>query len=179
MKITKILLASLGAVALLAASLPNLTEAQTTNNSCQDPNYTKQLNPIYRQWNGDLIDHFYTNYANETAVRYVREQTTWGVVGTQAANTIPLYRYYSPALSDHFYSTSSTTPRDYMSEGMVGFIFPDTVPGAVPLYRLFRFIPGNPANGDHLYTTSTVERDAAGASGYQQEGIEGYVCPMS
>jgi hypothetical protein len=180
MKIYKIVFISLLVVPLL--SLANFfapVKAQVTiNSSCQDPNYAKGLNTVYRQWNPGLIDHFYTLNPDETGVGYVREQSTWGAVNTQKDNTIPLYRYYSPSDTDHFYSTSSITPQNYMGEGLLGFVFLETVPGAVPLYRLYRHIPGNPANGDHMYTTSAAERDSATANGYQMEVIEAYVCPM-
>ncbi|HEX3095834.1 MAG TPA: hypothetical protein VHQ20_01805, partial [Patescibacteria group bacterium] len=126
-----------------------------------DPNYIAGLNTISRQWNPNLIDHFYTNYPGETANGYVMEQSTWAVLNNQATGTIPLYRYWSGDITDHFYSTSAQTPNGYVSEGMIGFIFANEVPGAIPLYRLFRFIPGSTANGDHLYTTSTSERDNA------------------
>lgn len=157
--------------------LPGSSSAQVTdNNSCDDPNYAQTLNKINRQWNANLIDHFYSYDENETGSGYMAENSGWGAVNTQNTNTVPLYRYWGTGNSDHFYSTSSVTPGGYVSEGTLGFVFPSEVPGAVPLYRLYRH--NSDGNGDHLYTISTAERDAAASSGYRYEAIEAYVCDM-
>lgn len=168
-------LSSMAMMALGVASIfPTLAAAQvTTNSSCSDPNYIAAMNTVYRRWNPNLVDHFYTNNPQETGTGYSDEQTTWGVENTQLDNTIPLYRFYSNSDTDHFYSTTAATPNGYVSEGMIGFIFPSTVPGSTPLYRLYRYYNGN---GDHLYTTSASERDAAMNMGYHLETTEGYVC---
>lgn len=178
---------SVAAVAALILALVFpvvIAEAQLgTANSCQDPDYINRFSPMYRQWNSGLVDHFYTNSPTETGSGYVAEQPTGNLISTQATGTstgtVPLYRYYSASLSDHFYSSSSTAPAGYVSEGVIGYMFPASVPGSTPLYRLYRHINSDPANGDHMYTISATERDAATAHGYRYESIEGYVCTAS
>ncbi|OAX32631.1 hypothetical protein K503DRAFT_749649 [Rhizopogon vinicolor AM-OR11-026] len=50
-------------------------------------------------------------------------------------------------------------------------IFPNQVSGSIPLYRLY-----NPTTVDHLYTTSTAQKESAVAQdGYRYEEIAGYV----
>jgi hypothetical protein len=161
------------AAAFASALIPFSIKAQvTSNNSCLDPNYTNQLNTVYRYWNPSLVDHFYTQSSSEMASGYTTEQSTWKVLASSVTGTTPLYRFWGNSITDHFYSTTQETPGGYVSEGIVGYVFPNTVPGATPLYRLYR-------DGDHLYTTSTAERDAATSSGYKFETIEGYVCTSS
>jgi hypothetical protein len=158
---------------LIAAFIPLTVHGQVTaENSCTDPNFANQLNMVHRMWSGSMVDHFYTQNANEMPSGYMAEQNTWSVLASQVTGSVPLYRYYSSAMTDHFYSTSASAPAGYMSEGMIGFVFPSGVPGSVPLYRMYK-------NGDHLYTASNMElNDASGKYGYMPEGIEGYVCPM-
>ncbi|OAX35547.1 hypothetical protein K503DRAFT_773345 [Rhizopogon vinicolor AM-OR11-026] len=50
-------------------------------------------------------------------------------------------------------------------------VFPNQVSGSIPLYRLY-----NPTTVDHLYTTSTAQKESAVAQdGYIYEEIAGYV----
>ncbi len=165
--------------AVLFSILAYTATAQVTdNNSCADPNYVARYSPIYRHWNINLVDHFYTNTSIESSSGYVSEKSFGSLINSQQPNTVPLYRYWSSSLSDHFYSTSAVTPAGYVSEGTIGYIFVSHVPGSSPLYRSYRHIPGSQPNGDHLYTSSLVERDSAALIGYNFEGIEGYVCAV-
>lgn len=76
--------------------------------------------------------------------------------------------------ADHFYTTSQSecdnafALLNYISEGVACYVFATEQLNTGPLFRLF-----NPATGDHFYTTSTMERDAA--VGYVPEGIACYV----
>ena len=54
---------------------------------------------------------------------------------------------------------------------MLGYIAPNPVCGSTPLYRLYKA-----SSGDHFYTTSDAEKDAAVAnSGYIYEFVAGHV----
>src|SRR5688572_9316450 len=177
---------ALTAIALVMALLPLSATGQEgtlgTNDSCLDPDFQSQLNTVHRRWHLGLLDHFYTNNPNEVGIGYQVESSGWGVIASQQTNTIPLYRFWSDSLTDHFYSTSAQAPSGYVSEGTVGYVFATSVPGSIPLHRLYRHIGGNPANGDHLYTIAEGERnDATTKHGYASEGIEAYVCaaPMT
>jgi Repeat of unknown function (DUF5648) len=61
----------------------------------------------------------------------------------------------------------------YAFEGIVGYIYPDTTCGALPLYRSY-----NGRGIDHLYTMSLSESDNAVISGWAKEGITGYMFPF-
>ncbi|OJA07521.1 hypothetical protein AZE42_10754 [Rhizopogon vesiculosus] len=65
----------------------------------------------------------------------------------------------------------ATSDSGYLSEVFQGIIFPTQVSGSIPLYRLY-----NPTIVDHLYTTSTAQKESAAAQdGYRHEGIAGHV----
>jgi len=93
------------------------------------------------------------------------------------ADKIPIYRAYSSATGDHMYTTSydewrkSVRQGNYAPEGVVSYILrSQQAPNAVPLFRLF-----NPTTGDHFYTTNAQERGQAASSGYQDQGVAGYI----
>lgn len=95
---------------------------------------------------------------------------------------------------DHFYTTNEqekeqALQRGYKLYGAVGKIYPTQKNKTVPLYRLIFNKPevvldklGRDAratailpHGDHFYTTSEQEKNAALSNGYSLEGIAGYV----
>lgn len=78
---------------------------------------------------------------------------------------IPIYRFWSFGDSDHFYSRFSTTPTNYVLEG-VGFnaYAPPCPTGTIPIYRSY-----HGGIKDHLYSTSSTEGPNAG---YTNEGTE-------
>lgn len=94
--------------------------------------------PLYRYWNGQNRDHFYTTNSAEIGT------TTPGNVGNhgyksegiagycfpeQRPDTVPLYRYWNPGNADHFYTTNKIEigtvtagqkgQHGYISEGIV------------------------------------------------------------
>ncbi len=172
-----VLIFSIG-ILVSGLSLMPVQAQVTAPNSCLDPDFATRFNTLYRSWNIGAIDHFYSNDVTETATGYNSETPVGHLMYQQELGTVPLYRYYSPSLTDHFYSTSNVTPNGYNNEGIIGYIFVTPVSGSIPLYRSYRHLAGPLANGDHLYTSSSVERDSAAFVGYSFEGIEGYVCPM-
>ena len=140
------------------------------------------------------VDHFYTIDSGEAVAAAGSGYQPEGIAGyvyTQpVSGSNRFYRLYKPGDTDHFYTTSGSEKEaalanGYQDEGTVGSIFPSmaaariTLRNAgeviVPLYRLY-----HPENVDHFYTTSAAERDSAIAnSGYQDEGIAGYLFPDS
>ncbi|OJA17572.1 hypothetical protein AZE42_01230 [Rhizopogon vesiculosus] len=86
---------------------------------------------------------------------------------------------YQPVGIDHFYTwdkiemAKAISDSGYLSEDYEETIvvFPNQVSGSIPLYRLY-----NPTTVDHLYTTSTAQKESAVAQdGYIYEEIAGYV----
>ena len=61
----------------------------------------------------------------------------------------------------------------FTSDGVAGYISASAQKGLVPLFRLY-----SSGAGKHMFTTSVAERDNT-ASGYQYEGITGYVAPVA
>ena len=112
------------------------------------------------------------------------------IYSKQISGSVPLYRYYlniNGRFFDHFYTTVETeigtTTRGqrgkygYWSEGIVGYCFPTSKPGTIPLYRYY-----HPHGYDHFYTTNSAEigtttPHATGKYGYTYEGIQCYVLP--
>lgn len=80
-----------------------------------------------------------------------------------------LYRFYSRGDNDHYYSTSSSTPRGFVAEGITAYVYSRQVPGTVPMYQSY-----NSALKDHYYTTVLAD---TGTYGYKLDGIVGYIYP--
>ena len=118
--------------------------------------------------------------------------------------TVPLFRLYllhtdeyiqhpkapetvvtSPGL--HFYTTDANEKSGlikygaYADEGIAGYVFSQSMPGTVPLYRLNKSLVdwhGRPWATKHFYTTDKAEADkAVNSFGFKLEGIACYVAP--
>ena len=64
--------------------------------------------PLYRYWNPNLADHFYTTNFNELGqgkYGYQFEGIQCFVFPKEVEGSIPLYRYWNPMIGDHFYTT--------------------------------------------------------------------------
>jgi hypothetical protein len=132
--------------------------------------------PLWRYWNSQIQDHFYTYERNDpgfAAFHYYLEGTEGRVLTYGASQTLPFNRYWNAARGDHFYTVEPGDYGDWKYERAEGWIFPATRPvlGTVPLWRYW-----NKGAGDHFYT---VTRNDPGymAFGYYLERIEGYVYP--
>ena len=133
--------------------------------------------PLYRSWNPQTGDHFYTVNASESqraaGLGYQAEGTE-GCLATRPV-LVPLYRMFNVQVHDHFYTTSAEEKGrarglGYVEEGIEGYCSASRLPGTEPLYRLF-----NAQAHDHFYTTSAAERDRARGLGYVEEEIACYV----
>ncbi len=137
-------------------------------------------NGVYRayfSWNGE---HFYSNSYAEIQNIVARGAQYEGVHFYAPPNqdTVPLYRFWVSG-NFHFYTQDvgeynavSRTP-GFRWEGIAWQVYRTQAPGTIPVYRLYK-----PANGDHLYTVSTSERDAAQSLGYRYEGVHFYNSPQ-
>ncbi|MHA7059539.1 C2 domain-containing protein [Aquimarina sp. M1] len=95
----------------------------------------------------------------------------------QFSGTVPLYKFrnYGGSDKDIYYSQNPDRPAngldgDYNSEGVVGYVFPNQVPGSVPLVR-YQF-----KDGQHSHTavpSIVAQRDASNE--FTNKGILGYV----
>jgi hypothetical protein len=142
--------------------------------------------PLFRYWNGDITDHFYTNRFSEIGAGkhgWVIEGVAAILLDVQASGSVPLYRYWGN--NDHFYTTNANEigsvligvkgRHNYVFERIVGYCFPTQVAGTAPLYRYYK-----KAGQDHFYTKNIHEigtgtLGATGKHGYVSEGVACFV----
>eukprot|EP01083_Nonionella_stella_P006858 19860_1 len=107
---------------------------------------------LYRYWNSQTKDHFYTTDAKEIDTTTVGTTGKYGYKSEGVAgkcftdknarpNLIPLYRYWKGSVGDHFYTTNAkeigtTTAgkvgkHGYKSEGIQCYIYPADVNAAI------------------------------------------------
>ncbi|MFT3750672.1 MAG: neuraminidase-like domain-containing protein [Agriterribacter sp.] len=116
--------------------------------------------PLFRWYNKQTGDHFYSTSTNEPAANLGYDQDTpfyVVVFATELPNTVPFYRLYNSQSGHHFYTTSDNeyqsaqSASGYTSEGIECYVFDKQQPNTVPLYR-YRHI----MSGYHFYTTSII-----------------------
>ncbi|KAG0041552.1 hypothetical protein BGZ83_001660 [Gryganskiella cystojenkinii] len=90
--------------------------------------------PIYRMYNGAIVDHFYTADPEEAqnAIKhlgYNDEGKAWYMFPNHVNGTVPLYRMYNSNIRDHFY-TANVPEKDnavnrlgYTEEGVLGWLY--------------------------------------------------------
>jgi len=154
--------------------------------------------PIYRYWQPQSNDHFYTTNVDEIGTSVQGKVGKYGYHAEGIAGhcskdkfegAIPMYRYYSPGSKDHFYTTNAgeigttqagaTGKYGYKSEGILCYVWPAQASykegKLVPLYRYWKA-----AVSDHFYTVNaneigTVQNQATGKYGYKSEGIAAWI----
>ena len=86
--------------------------------------------PIYRYFNAQYVDHFYTRtpFNRNATYGYTSEGIEFHAFSTQMPGTVPVYRYYSSSLINHFYTTNfslyGTGGSGYTYEGIEFYAFP-------------------------------------------------------
>lgn len=147
------------AVSLIALALMAFTPAQA------------QAADMYRMYNPNSGEHFYTADANERNSLYI---TGWdyegiGWVAPDAGD--PVYRLYNPNAGDHHYTPNKGEHDMLVAQGWndegVGW----STGGGVPLYRQYN---PNAVAGSHNFTTNKAENDSLVAVGWREEGIGWY-----
>jgi Fe2+ or Zn2+ uptake regulation protein len=152
--------------------------------------------PIYRYYQEQHHDHFYTTNAGEigttspgqTGNHGYKFEGILGFAYPTDHHVEPVHRYYHGGHHDHFYTTNAgeigtTTPQavgnhGYTFESTPFFIFTHHHSGLVPVYRYF-----HEGNHDHFYTSNageigTTTAGQTGNHGYKSEGVLGYVAPQ-
>jgi peptidoglycan hydrolase-like amidase len=125
------------------------------------PNKVDGTSTVYRFFNAQNGDHFYTASEDEK----------------NSISLSPIYRFLNISNGDHFYTASdaekdivaNTSKSGYLFEGIAFYAHSTQVNGSVPVYRSY-----NGSISHHLYTTSSTEKDA---SGYSYENIAFYAFP--
>ncbi|MBQ9608755.1 MAG: hypothetical protein IJV15_04825 [Lachnospiraceae bacterium] len=144
----------------------------TSNNSKN--NSTKYVS-MYRLYNPNSGEHFYTANATErdnlSNLGWRYEGVAWNA--PEISDT-PVYRLYNPNAGDHHYTTSSSERDNLVNLGWKyeGIGWYSTGSDGQALYRLYN--PNAKAAGAHHYTTSADERDNLISLGWRNEGIAWY-----
>lgn len=127
--------------------------------------------PVHRA-SSPTLGHFYTLDANEAMSGDFKPEALnfFHLYAVPGAGLVPFHRCLKGD-GRRFYTTSNTCENAGPLEGVLGYIATDAQCGSTPLFRLY-------GAGDHFYTTSEAERDAAVAMyGYTFEFVAGHVWP--
>jgi hypothetical protein len=132
--------------------------------------------PLYRYWNPQNTDHFYTTSFTELGTGrfgWQLEGIQCYVIGQSTPQSVPLYRYWNGNIGDHFYTTNfaelGAGRLGYAYEGIQCYVYTQGALGRTALYRYW-----NPQVGDHFYTTNFSEL-GQGRFGYRIEGVQCFV----
>jgi hypothetical protein len=146
--------------------------------------------PRYRLYLPAIQTHLYTTnpseYAALGAIGWTQEGSSYKLpAGPQEMGgvaAVPVYRVYIPSTKRHLWTTSlneyttlNNQPSVYTGEGIDGYMFPQDQPapaGTIPLFRLY-----NPTIRGHLWTTDSNEYATLQTTGWNGEGVAGYVLP--
>jgi|GEM_PF-660378 len=132
------------------------------------------VDPMYRLYNPNTGEHFYTSNAGEkdylSAIGWNFEGIGWNA---PVSSDTPVYRLFNPFTSEHYYTTNEEE-MFYLSvigwnyEG-IGWYSSDN---GMPIYRVFN--PYNDGPGAHHYTADSGEVFALVIQGWNDEGIGWY-----
>ncbi len=157
---------------------PKKEEPKTEDPKKETPK-TVETQPMYRLYNPNNGEHFYTAHKSESdhlrSLGWRYEGIGWNAPKTSKT---PVYRLYNPNAGDHHY-TLNKEERDtlvkvgWKPEG-IGW-YSDDAKGA-PLYRQYN---PNAKTGTHNYTVSKAEHDHLVKVGWKAEGIGWYGCKTS
>ena len=127
-------------------------------------------NAMYRVYNPNSGEHFYTKSAYEKSVLI---KTGWryeGIGWNAPTSGSAVYRVYNPNSGEHFYTKSAyeksvLVGRGWRYEGIGWY----TANSGTPLYRVY-----NPNSGEHFYTKDSYEKSSLVSRGWRYEGIAWY-----
>ena len=154
----------------------NTTEFPNTNinNTTEKPSTNVTYVDMYRLYNPNSGEHFYTASAEErdflASVGWNYEGVAWKA---PTISDTPVYRLYNPNAGDHHYTTSAGE-RDFLvnvgwnDEGIGWYSAPNS---ETPLYRLYN---PNAETGAHHFTANAGERDFLVSVGWNYEDIAWY-----
>lgn len=129
---------------------------------------------MYRLYNANSGEHFYTKDTNEKAslVRLGWKDEGIGWYAPSAGSDV--YRLYNPNTGDHHYTLNPAEKAMLVTLGWKyeGVGWQSDVNQAVPLYRVYN--PYKRGAGSHNYTTNTAEVANLVRIGWKDEGIGWY-----
>ena len=172
-------------VPLLAVE-PQATSAQSSLDTCsddpqdpsettQEPSYEESHVNMYRLYNPNSGEHFYTSSESE-AISIASIGWQWEGIGWVAPSMsdTPVYRLYNPNGGDHFFTTSESERDGLVKKGWkyegIGW-YSDAEGTGLVVYRQYN---KNAKTGSHNYTTSASENASLVKMGWTAEGIAWY-----
>ena len=130
--------------------------------------------PMYRLYNPNTGEHFYTSNAGEkdylSAIGWNYEGIGWNA---PVNSDTPVYRLFNPFTSEHYY-----TLYEFEKDILVGLGWDDegiewySADNGMPIYRVFNPYEDGPAA--HYFTANAGEREILVGLGYIDEGIGWY-----
>lgn len=136
-------------------------------------NEVSQASPMFRVYNPNSGEHFYTKELKE---RDQLVQVGWkneGVGWLAPPQGVVVHRLYNKNAGDHHYTTSLSETKQLVAAGWKdeGTGWYSDMKKRVPLHRAYN---KNAKAGSHNYTTSMVEQNALVKAGWKDEGISWY-----
>lgn len=142
-----------------------------------DPkDFSRKGEPVYRLYNPNSGEHFYTASADERdglaeagwTYEYGCEFTA-PLAGTDDA--LPVYRFYNPNGNDHHFTmdedeAAAIKAAGWSDEGVAFYAYVNNLDNGAPVYRRY-----NPNSGHHFFTTNLAEAIACENYGWTDEGI--------
>ena len=129
--------------------------------------------PMYRLYNVNSGEHFYTGSKNE---RDYLSSLGWNYEGVGFNFPVtgkPVYRLYEPITGEHLYTMDEAEKEKLLSENWnyEGVAFNSAGEDEIPQYRLHN---PNASCGAYHFTGSEEERDILIAEGWEYQGIGFY-----
>lgn len=131
------------------------------------------LFPIYRLYNANTGEHFYTAAYNEAASLSNAGWKDEGAAWSTGSTGVNVVRLYNPNTGEHHYTINTNEVDSLVKAGwkkeMNAWVAPFT--SNRPVYRLYN---PNQSKFNHHYTVSTAEKNALVKAGWKDEGIAWY-----
>ncbi len=150
----------------------------STLQSLKDQLDNLTVRPLYRLYNPNSGEHFYTPILKEkedlVSLGWKAEGTAWNEMVVD--QSVPVYRLYNPNDGDHHYTTNSKERQalikmGWINENIAWYADPTQ---SIPVYRVYN---QNAFSGAHHYTTNQEEYTTLVERGWVAEGI-GFYAPF-
>ena len=153
----------------------NTNQTQDTDSGSSSSIIQQQIGAIYRMYNPNSGEHFYTEQVTEARAL---NDAGWSYenvafIGSDPQSGTAVYRLYNPNAGDHHYTTDAVEAKSLIANGWTdeGIAFYAENSGSTPVYRLYN---SNAVAGAHHYTTDVNEYLALVDAGWQGENIAWY-----
>lgn len=150
------------------------TPVTDTDEDTDEPTEEVKTYGMYRLYNPNTGEHFYTRSSNERDWLVPKGWRYEGIAWKAPAESgTPVYRLYNPNTGDHHYTPSEAerdwlVPKGWRYEGIS---WNSDNNQTIPIYRLYN---PNSWTAIHHYTASESERDHLVSLGWCDEGVGWY-----